>query len=320
MKKKILITGVAGFIGYSLADKLLKKGHEIYGIDNYDNYYSIIFKKLRIKSLKKYKKFYFKKIDIVNYKSLSNYLVKKKFDFVFHFAAQAGVRYSLLNPNKYIQTNIVGFFNLMEIFKNKKIDRFFYASSSSVYGDSQKFPLRENEKINPRNIYGLSKKLNEIIGEFYSKQYKLNLTGLRFFTVYGEWGRPDMFLFKLFKSIINKEKFYLNNFGNHRRDFTYIKDLVDILFKLMHKKDIKHNIYNISSNNPVNIKKIINNFKSKYNFNLIPTSRHVADVLHTHGANSKVSGKVNKKILTKSEIGIKNTFDWYIKNKINKIL
>ena len=149
----------------------------------------------------------------------------------------------------------------MEIFKNQKIKRFFYASSSSVYGDNQNFPLKENELINPRNIYGFSKKLNEIIADFYSSQYKFNLTGLRFFTVYGEWGRPDMFLFKLFKSIKNKEKFYLNNFGNHRRDFTYIKDLVDVLLKLMQKKDKKHNVYNIASNNPVNIRNIINDFK-----------------------------------------------------------
>ncbi len=319
MKKKILITGVAGFIGYSLANKLLKSGHKIYGIDNFDNYYSILFKKIRIKNLKKNKKFNFKKIDIVNYKNLNSYLKEKNFDFVYHFAAQAGVRYSLINPNKYIQTNIVGFFNLMEVFKNKKIKRFFYASSSSVYGDSLKFPLKESEKINPRNIYGFSKKLNEIIAEFYSKQYNLNLTGLRFFTVYGEWGRPDMFLFKLFKAIKIKKKFYLNNFGNHKRDFTYINDLVDILIKLMIKKDNKHNTYNISSNNPINIKKIINTFKSMYPLKLIPTNRHVADVLHTHGSNLKVFSKIKKKKLTKSEKGIKNTFNWYIKNKIHKI-
>ena len=319
MKKKILITGVAGFIGYSLASKLLSQGYNVYGIDNFDNYYSVLFKKLRIKNLKKNKNFNFKKIDIINYKVLDNYLRKTNFEYVFHFAAQAGVRYSLINPNKYIQTNIVGFFNLMEIFKNKKVKRFFYASSSSVYGDSQKFPLKETEKINPINIYGFSKKLNEIIGEFYSKQYKLNLTALRFFTVYGEWGRPDMFLFKLFKAIKNKNKFYLNNFGNHKRDFTYINDLVDILIKLMLKKDNKHNIYNISSNNPINIKKIINIYKSKYPFNLIPTNRHVADVLHTHGSNLKVFRKVKKKKLTKSRKGIQNTFNWYIKNKIYKI-
>ena len=319
MKKKVLITGVAGFIGYSLASKLLSQGYNVYGIDNFDNYYSVLFKKLRIKNLKKNKNFNFKKIDIINYKVLDNYLRKTNFEYVFHFAAQAGVRYSLINPNKYIQTNIVGFFNLMEIFKNKKVKRFFYASSSSVYGDSQKFPLKEAEKINPINIYGFSKKLNELIGEFYSKQYKLNLTGLRFFTVYGEWGRPAMFLFKLFKAIKNKKKFYLNNFGNHKRDFTYINDLVDILSKLMLKKDYKHNIYNISSNNPINIKKIINNYKSKYKFNLIPTNRHIADVLHTHGSNLKVFRKIRKKKLTKSEKGIQNTFNWYIKNKIYKI-
>ncbi len=319
MKKKILITGVAGFIGYSLASKLLSQGYNVYGIDNFDNYYSVLFKKLRIKNLKKNKNFNFKKIDIINYEVLDNYLRKTNFEYVFHFAAQAGVRYSLINPNKYIQTNIVGFFNLMEIFKNKKVKRFFYASSSSVYGDSQKFPLKETEKINPINIYGFSKKLNEIIGEFYSKQYKLNLTALRFFTVYGEWGRPDMFLFKLFKAIKNKNKFYLNNFGNHKRDFTYINDLVNILTKLMLKKDNKHNIYNISSNNPINIKKIINIYKSKYPFNLIPTNRHIADVLHTHGSNLKVFRKVKKKKLTKSRKGIQNTFNWYIKNKIYKI-
>ena len=188
MKKNILITGVAGFIGYSLALELLKKGYKIYGLDNFDNYYSIIFKKLRVKNLKKNKNFYFKKLDITNNKDLTKYLKLKRFDYVFHLAAQAGVRYSLINPSKYINTNILGFFNLMEIFKNQKIKRFFYASSSSVYGDNQNFPLKENELINPRNIYGFSKKLNEIIADFYSSQYKFNLTGLRFFTVYGEWG------------------------------------------------------------------------------------------------------------------------------------
>ena len=166
----------------------MKKGYKIYGLDNFDNYYSIIFKKLRVKNLKKNKNFYFKKLDITNNKDLTKYLKLKRFDYVFHLAAQAGVRYSLINPSKYINTNILGFFNLMEIFKNQKIKRFFYASSSSVYGDNQNFPLKENELINPRNIYGFSKKLNEIIADFYSSQYKFNLTGLRFFTVYGEWG------------------------------------------------------------------------------------------------------------------------------------
>lgn len=319
MKKKILITGAAGFIGFSLASKLLEKGYIVYGIDNFDKYYSIIYKRLRIKKLKKKKNFIFKQIDITNQKKLTDFTSKIKFEYVFHLAAQAGVRYSLINPNKYIKTNILGFFNLMEIFKNKKIRRFFYASSSSVYGDSQKFPLKENGEIKPKNIYGFSKKLNEITADFYSKQYNFNLTGLRFFTVYGEWGRPDMFLFKLFKSIKNNEKFYLNNFGNHRRDFTYIEDLVNVLLKLMVKKDKRHNIYNIASNRPVNIKNIIKNFKEKHTFNLIPANRHIADVLHTHGSNIKIMKKINGKKITNSEVGIQNTFKWYIKNKIFKI-
>ena len=320
MKKKILITGVAGFIGYSLASKLLSQGYKVYGIDNFDNYYSVLFKKLRIKNLKKNKNFNFKKIDIINYKVLDNYLRKTNFEYVFHFAAQAGVRYSLINPNKYIQTNIVGFSNLMEIFKNKKVKRFFYASSSSVYGDSQKFPLKENEKINPINIYGFSKKLNEKIAEFYSNTYNTKLTGLRFFTVYGEWGRPDMFLFKLFKAInIKNKKFYLNNRGNHMRDFTYIGDLVSILLKLMKMKDKPHNIYNICSNKPINIKKIVEEFKSKFHFNVVPVKRHIADVLHTHGSNKKIINKTKFKKISKSSIEINKTFNWYNKNQIFKI-
>ena len=319
MRKKIFITGVAGFIGFSLASELLKKGYKVYGIDNFDKYYSVIYKRLRINNLKKNKNFIFKKIDIINYKNLNNFISKNKFEYVFHLAAQAGVRYSLVNPNKYIKSNILGFFNLMEIFKNKKLSRFFYASSSSVYGDSQKFPLKENRDINPKNIYGFSKKINEISADFYSKKYNFNLTGLRFFTVYGEWGRPDMFLFKLFKSIKNNEKFYLNNFGNHRRDFTYIKDLVNVLTKLMAKKDKRHMIYNIASNNPVNIKNIIKNFKKKHNFDLILVDRHLADVLHTHGSNLKIMKKINAKRMTDSKLGIKKNFNCYIKNKIFKI-
>lgn len=318
--KKIFITGVAGFIGYSLAAELLKRKYIVYGIDNFDNYYSVKFKKKRIQNLKKNKNFNFKNIDIIDFKKFDFFLKKIKIDYVFHLAAQAGVRYSLINPQKYIHTNINGFLNLMEIFKDKKIKRIFYASSSSVYGDSTNFPLKEIDKINPKNIYGFSKKLNEKIAIFYSKTYNIKLTGLRFFTVYGEWGRPDMFLFKLFKSInVKKTKFYLNNFGNHKRDFTYIGDLVKILLKLMSKNDKSHNIYNVCSNKPVNIKKIINKFKKNNKFKLMYVKRHVADVLHTHGSNLKILKKTKYKKFTKSDIGIKNSFDWYNKLKIYNI-
>ena len=193
---KILITGSAGFIGFNLAEALLKKKHLVYGIDNFDNYYSKKFKIQRNRILKKYKNFNFKKIDSTKKKELKKYLIKKSFDIVFHFAAQAGVRYSLINPDKYKKVNIQGFKKLLENLKNKDIKKFYYASSSSVYGDHKKFPLKENLILKPKNIYAISKVKNEELANKYPNK-KTFICGLRFFTVYGEWGRPDMFIFKL---------------------------------------------------------------------------------------------------------------------------
>ena len=188
---------------------------------------------------------------------------------VFHFAAQAGVRYSLKNPRVYIDSNIVGFFNLIENIKFYNIKKFFYASSSSVYGDSNKFPLSESDKINPKNIYGLTKKNNEEMVETYFKNSDIKCIGFRFFTVFGEWGRPDMLIYQYLASIFNNRKiFYLNNFGNHTRDFTYIKDVCHIM-DLFIKKKIKksHQIFNICSNRPIKITSILKyidiNFSTK---------------------------------------------------------
>lgn len=241
---KILITGVAGFIGFSLANHLLNlnKKIKIYGIDNYDNYYSNRIKKIRVFELKKNKKFKFLKIDICNRTSLLKKLKDKNFNYVVHLAAQAGVRYSAIEPKKYINTNILGFINVLDAVLKNKPKKILYASSSSVYGDSNKLPSIENHTLLPKNIYASSKKINEIIGNFYSRYHNLNIIGLRFFTVYGEWGRPDMFLFKLFKSYFLKKSFRLNNSGKHKRDFTYIKDVVEITKMLMFKKKIKFNI------------------------------------------------------------------------------
>ena len=248
---KILITGAAGFIGYNLSKLLLKKKHQIFGIDNFDDYYSIKFKKKRILLLKKHKNFNFKKIDITKKKKLNSYFKKKKFNLIIHLAAQAGVRYSLINPQKYIDVNIIGFLNIIDQARKNKIKNFFYASSSSIYGDSTKFPLNENQTPRPKNIYGLSKKLNEQIAKFYSNCFNMNCTGLRFFTIYGEWGRPDMFMLKLFKASANNDIFYLNNYGNHKRDFTYIDDAVTAVYKLIHKKLRHSNVFNICSNKPI---------------------------------------------------------------------
>ena len=202
---KVLITGVAGFIGFSLAQNLLKKKNiKIYGIDNFDNYYSVKLKKKRISLLKNNKNFYFFKVDITKKKNLSKFFKRNKFEQVYHFAAQAGVRYSLLNPHKYFEVNFIGFLNLLENLILNKPKKLIYASSSSVYGDSSNFPLKEKEILRPKNIYGYTKLLNERVADYYSKIHNINCIGLRFFTVFGPWGRPDMFIIKLLNSIKKK--------------------------------------------------------------------------------------------------------------------
>ena len=318
--KKILITGVGGFIGSQLSIKLLKN-YKVIGIDNLDNYYSVKLKKLRIKILKKHSNFKFYKIDIRNIKSLNNIISKNNFDYVFHFAAQAGVRYSVIKPNKYTTTNIFGTLNLLNLLKNKKIKKIFLASSSSVYGDMKKFPTKETDKLNPKNHYANTKKINEYTGYYFSKVYNLNIYMLRLFTVYGPYGRPDMFLMKLFKSIYTKDKFYLNNNGNHERDFTYIYDVVHILTKLMKIKiKKKYDIFNICSNKPLNISKLIKHINSKIvKVKYTNISKNPLDVNKTHGSNNKVTKLINYKKFTDAKIGIKKLFEWYNDNEIYKL-
>ena len=317
--KKILITGVAGFIGFSIANNFLKKNYKVIGIDNFDNYYSSKYKNKKIKILKKNKKFVFFKIDISNFKKVSKIVNLKKIDIVIHMAAQAGVRYSLINPNKYIDSNILGFTSLIKSIKNSNVKKFIYASSSSVYGDSKKFPLRETNKLKPKNIYALSKKINEEIAEEYSSLSSTKFIGLRFFTIYGEWGRPDMFLFKMFKASKLNENFYLNNFGNHLRDFTYIGDVNKIIQRLIDKKIKKHEIFNICSNSPININEIVNKFKKNNKLNVKLIKQHKADVIKTHGDNKKIKKFLNLDKFSKFEDNINKIFEWYKYNKIQKL-
>ena len=313
---KIFITGVAGFIGFSLANSFLNKGHRVYGIDNFDQYYSIKIKKKRLNILKKYKNFAFNKVDILNYAKLFNTINNKKIDVIIHLAAQTGVRYSIINPNKYLDVNISGFMNLIKAIKNKKINKFIYASSSSVYGDSKKFPLKENDNLNPKNIYGLSKKINEEIANLKQYNFKINFIGLRFFTIFGEWGRPDMFMFKLFKAFFLKKTFYLNNYGNHIRDFTYIGDVKKIVEKLINKNISGHHIFNVCSNKPQNILKIVQKF-TKYNKTKVEMiSINKADVLKTHGNNHKIKKFIKYKKFSNFDLFFNKTFEWYKKNKI----
>ena len=193
---KILITGVAGFIGFNFAKYLLEKKYKIIGLDNLNDYYDVNLKKRRLKQLFKFSNFKFYKVDLIEKKKIEKIFKNNQIDFIFNFAAQAGVRYSIDHPRKYIDSNIIGFYNLIENVKNHNVKRLFYASSSSVYGENKNFPLNEKENIFPKNIYGLTKKINEEIGFIFNKYYNTKLIGLRFFTVYGEWGRPDMMMMK----------------------------------------------------------------------------------------------------------------------------
>ena len=284
----------------------------IIGIDNFDNYYSVSLKKNRLKVLKKFKNFKFFKFDLTNKKKIKEIFKNNNFDYVFHMAAQAGVRYSIDNPRKYINSNILGFYNILEISRDSKIKRLFYASSSSVYGDSKKFPLKENYLLNPNNTYSLTKKFNEDLARTFNKYYKLNLTGLRFFTVYGEWGRPDMFISKIIVANLKKKRFQLNNFGNHYRDFTYIGDVVEILFRLLKaKKQPSNQILNICSNKPLKLLKIIKIIERKLGkISISKRKLQRADVIKTHGNNKKIIKITSYKDFTNFEEGLSKTINW----------
>lgn len=317
---KILITGTCGFIGFNLAKKFLESNvkFKIIGIDNFDNYYSIKLKKKRLAILKSYKNFKFTKLDIVDKKKTEIFVKKKKFDYVIHLAAQAGVRYSLIDPKKFIDVNLIGYINLLDALVKNKPMKIFYASSSSVYGDNDKFPLKETEKLSPKNIYGVSKKLNEIISKYYSKKYDIKMVGMRFFTIYGEWGRPDMFFLKLFKSAFTNEVFNLNNRGNHFRDFTYIGDIFNLIKNLLKKNTKKHEVYNFSSNNPIDITKIVKWVQKDYKIKIKLRPLQRADIVKTHGSNKKIINITNYKNFMDIRSGFDLTLNWYKEKKIFK--
>ena len=224
---KILVTGSAGFIGSALTIFLLKRGDEVFGVDNLNDYYDPDLKKARLTQLEKYKNFEFKKTDICDLASMDTIFDNFKPEKVVNLAAQAGVRYSLENPQAYIQTNVMGFMNVLELCKKHKVSGLIYASSSSVYGGNKKLPFSENDSVDkPISIYAASKKSNELMAHSYSHLYGLNTTGLRFFTVYGPWGRPDMALYIFSEKIAKGETIQVYNHGNMVRDFTYVEDII----------------------------------------------------------------------------------------------
>ena len=315
---KILVTGCVGFIGFHLCKELLrKKNIEILGLDNINSYYSTKLKKLRLNYLKKNRGFKFIKLDISNYSKLEIIFKKNKFDIIINLAAQAGVRYSIINPIEYVSSNTLGFSNILDLSKKYKIQKLFYASSSSVYGDQKGFPIKENRKLFPKNMYSLSKKNNEEIAEIYSDHYGIKTVGLRFFTVYGEWGRPDMMMMKYIDCFYKNKLFYLNNYGNHSRDFTYIGDVVNILYLLLKKqKKLKDfDLLNICSNQPINLKKIISFMKkNKINPKIKKVSLQKADILKTHGDNQKLLKIIKYNKFSNWQNSVEKTILWYQKN------
>ena len=336
---KILVTGSAGFIGFHLCKKLLKMGKKVVGIDNINNYYDQKLKLSRLKILKKDKNFFFYKIDIKDEKKLKKVFDKNKINYVVNLAAQAGVRYSLINPKSYIETNLVGFFNIINFSRVYKIKHFVYASTSSVYGALKKLPFKETYSTDhPIQLYAATKKSNEIIAHAYSHIYKMPTTGLRFFTVYGPWGRPDMALFKFTKNILSKKKIDVFNYGKHTRDFTFIDDIVQGIFKsikkipkenkkfnfkkpLLSKSSAPFSIYNIGNGKQVKLMKYISEIedylKIKAKKNFIKLQK--GDIKDTHSDLSKIKKNLNYKSSTSVKNGVRKFLDWYLQYyKINK--
>lgn len=257
MKKIILVTGCAGFIGYHIALRLLRKKYIVIGIDNINNYYSRKLKIDRINNIRKFcssnkRKFIFFKLDLNNKNKLENIIKKYKPSKIIHLAAQAGVRYSLIYPEQYLKNNINCFFNILECCRKFKIGSLIFASSSSVYGNLNKKRFSEKDSTDfPIQFYAATKKSNEVMAHAYSSLYQINCIGLRFFTVYGPWGRPDMSIFKFTKNILKNKKIDIYNYGKHKRDFTYIEDLTTAMFNLVKKKNNKKfQLFNIGNSKP----------------------------------------------------------------------
>ena len=314
-----LITGTAGFIGFHLALTLLKKGNVVIGLDNINNYYNKKIKLDRLKVLKKYNKYKFLKIDIANElalkKGLSSY--KNKIKYIIHLAGQAGVRYSIKNPITYIENNIKAHVNLLELFKkSQKLKLFIYASSSSVYGEvSSKKSISSKPQVNPISVYSASKLSMELISRVYNYQYNINLIGVRFFSVYGPWGRPDMFYMKYLNSIKNNKPIQIFNFGNHYRSFTYIDDVILNLFKIINKyKNIKVcEVFNIGNHNSVFLKNFIKILEkyTKKKAKKIYINQQLGDLKITKANVSREKKIFGHSTKTSLETGLRKLVLWY---------
>ncbi|WP_404452578.1 NAD-dependent epimerase [Virgibacillus necropolis] len=326
----ILITGAAGFIGAHVSKRLLNNGHSVIGIDNMNDYYDVELKKNRLNWLKN-EKFIFEQIERIDREHVKKLFEKYQPSVVIDLAAQAGVRYSLENPYAYINSNIVGFITILEACRKFKVNHLIYASSSSVYGANTKMPFSVHDNVDhPVSLYAATKKANELMAHTYSHLYGLPTTGIRFFTVYGPWGRPDMALFRFTKSILEGKPIQVYNNGNMQRDFTYIDDIVEGIVRLIDKKPVPnlnwngsypdpgtsyapYKIYNIGNNKPVKLMDFISAIENKLGIKakkeFMPMQD--GDVLATYADIEDLIKDVGYKPKTSIEEGVSNFIDWY---------
>ena len=334
-KRKIIVTGAAGFIGASVVQKLLSNGDEVIGLDNINDYYDVSLKINRINQVEKLfpnSKWNFFKKSIEDYKSIEEIFKEYKPNIIIHLAAQAGVRYSLEAPNSYIQSNLVGFGNILELARNYDIENFIYASSSSVYGGNKKVPFKESDSVNhPVSLYAATKRANELMAHSYSHLFKIPSTGLRFFTVYGPWGRPDMAPMIFTKAIINSKPIEIFNFGKMKRDFTFIDDICESIFRCTFKpatsdndfdafnpdpsiSKAPHKIFNIGNSNNVDLLYFIELIEKSLNKkairNLLPIQP--GDVEETYANTKKLEDWIEFAPITSIEEGVDKFINWYL--------
>jgi len=328
---RILVTGAAGFIGSALATRLLARGDTVVGIDNLSDYYDVALKKARLERLSTREKFSFEQIDIADRAGMESLFNGEKFDAVMNLAAQAGVRYSIENPHPYIQSNIAGFCNILEGCRRSKVGHLVYASSSSVYGANTKLPFSEKDNIDhPVSLYAATKKANELMAHSYAHLYGLSCTGLRFFTVYGPWGRPDMALFKFTKAILEDTPIQVFNNGNMIRDFTYVDDIVEGVIRVIDRpaqpdtswdgaapnpasSKAPYRVYNIGNNKPVQLMHYIEvleqSLGKKAQIEMLPMQ--AGDVQATMADVSSLGADFGYRPKTTVEEGVPRFVDWY---------
>ena len=328
---RVLVTGAAGFIGFHVCQKLLARGDRITGIDNLSDYYDVALKKDRLALLHEHSAFSFHQLDLADREGMAQLFAQTEFDGVVHLAAQAGVRYSIKNPHAYVDSNLVGFVNVLEGCRHSGVKHLVFASSSSVYGANTKIPFAVQDNVDhPISLYAASKKANELMAHTYSYLYGLPTTGLRFFTVYGPWGRPDMALFLFTKAILAGQPIDVFNYGKMQRDFTYIDDIVEGVVRVLDKipesnsfeseglpksspSQVHYQIYNIGNNQPVELMHFIEVLENclgiKAKKNMLPLQP--GDVPVTYADVDDLVRDVGFRPNTPIEVGIQRFVDWY---------